>query len=133
MRFSITRLDGRESFFSLKHRARGAITSSLHGDAVSLIEELWPMCSYYEEVIIQISSRRKVRFDIFIPRFNLFVEVQGEQHTKFNSHFYKSKEDFKEALKRDAEKAEFCSLNNFDLIELKYNEKEKWKQQLLRT
>jgi hypothetical protein len=131
MKVNITRLDGSPSFFSCKNRVKGALRSSLHKEAVGIIEEIWPMCSYYEELKVPIKRGRVLRFDIFVPRFDLFVEVHGEQHVKFNSHFYKDRQEFREALKRDAQKREFCELNNFKLVELYYNQRDQWKNLLL--
>ena len=34
-------------------------------------------------------------YDIFIPEFNVYIEVQGIQHYEFNAFFYKKQEDLK--------------------------------------
>jgi hypothetical protein len=59
------------------------------------------------------------------------VEVQGEQHYKFNNHFFDNKLEFYRAQARDRLKEEWCVTNHFFLIQLPYNETdEKWLERI---
>lgn len=58
----------------------------------------------------------KLRIDFFLPELLLAVEVHGEQHFKFTPFFHKSIHDFMNGVKRDAQKAEWCNLNDIELI-----------------
>lgn len=61
-------------------------------------------------------------FDFYLPSLNLYVEVQGIQHTEFNSHFHVDAAAFRAAKKRDALKKEWCSLNDVTLVCINYDE-----------
>lgn len=53
-------------------------------------------------------TNRWLPFDIYIPDRNIFIEVHGEQHYKFNLHFYKNIEEFKYRKKLDRVKRKFA-------------------------
>ena len=63
-----------------------------------------------------------LKFDFFIPDLKVFIEVQGSQHSEYNSFFYKDIYDFHQARKRDNYKHAWCGENGFTLVTL--NEKE---------
>lgn len=110
-------------------------TSKGHALVKRIINELYPCCRFYEEVpiILQISGRKKseVYLDFYLPSRSLAVEIQGEQHYKFNSFFYKSKLDFLKAQQRDRNKVIWCELNNIKLAVLPYSEsEEEWTARL---
>jgi very-short-patch-repair endonuclease len=70
----------------------------------------------------------KLYFDFLVPSANLAVEVQGEQHYKFNSFFHKHKAGLLASKSRDRQKREWCELNGITLLEFPYNESdEQWK------
>jgi hypothetical protein len=53
--------------------------------------------------------------DFYIPSRKRAFEVQGEQHYKYNSFFYKNEKEFKNAKERDSRKREWCRKNNIEL------------------
>lgn len=57
----------------------------------------------------------KLRFDVWVPKYNALFEIQGEQHYKFTPHFHKTKNDFAAAKIRDQKKIQFCLANNINL------------------
>ena len=61
-------------------------------------------------------------FDFYLPTLNLYVEVQGVQHTEFNKHFHGDKAAFTGQKKRDGLKREWCSLNDNTLLCVNYDE-----------
>lgn len=61
-------------------------------------------------------------FDFYIPAFEVYIEVQGVQHTEFNKHFYSSAAAFRAAKKRDRLKQEWCELNDQTLVCINYDE-----------
>jgi len=65
---------------------------------------------------------QKLFFDFYLPSLNLYVEVQGIQHTEFNSHFHGDAAAFRAAKKRDLLKKEWCSLNDVTLVCINYDE-----------
>lgn len=67
-------------------------------------------------------------FDFYIESKNTCIEFQGLQHYKINSFFNNNsdkltdEERFKKLKYRDKIKKDFCSNNNINLIEIKYNQ-----------
>ena len=102
--------------------------SKLHIKARAILKDVFPFDRVLEELTLpgtKTGSRRTLlHADFYIPNRSLIVEVHGEQHFKFNSFFYKDKMAFFKAKARDTDKAAWCELNNMNLIELNYNEKE---------
>ena len=56
----------------------------------------------------------KQSLDFYLPKYNIAIECQGEQHFKEIKHFG-GKEGFKKILKRDKIKKQKCELNNLKL------------------
>ena len=123
-------LDGKERSWNISkyinNKNSSRPRSQYHIKARNLLRKIYPRDKILEEVSLPGSktSRRKsiLRADLFIPNRSLIVEVHGEQHFKYNSHFFKDKMSFYKAQARDRDKSEWCVLNNIKLIELKYNE-----------
>lgn len=74
-------------------------------------------------------TKRKLRFDFYLPKDNIIIEYDGIQH-------YESVEDFDDndkgkALKNrqilDTIKTNFCKKNNIKLLRIKYNDIDKYK------
>jgi very-short-patch-repair endonuclease len=61
-------------------------------------------------------------FDFYLPSLNIYVEVQGIQHSKFNKHFHSSAAAFRSQKKRDRLKREWCDLNDHTLVTVNYDE-----------
>jgi hypothetical protein len=102
--------------------------SSLHKSARQLLTELFPFTTILEEVPL---PGTKMFVDFFLPDKKLMVEVQGEQHYKFNGHFFANKSEFLKAQARDARKAEWAEINGLQLIEFPYNEdKDGWTKRI---
>ena len=60
-----------------------------------------------------------LRFDFYLPKFNILIEYQGEQHYK-NKGTWGGEEGFKDRIKKDNMKRNYCSKNNIKLIEIPY-------------
>lgn len=122
-------LDDKEYKMSLKNR--GTSKSKLHSSALDLVKDIFPFDPIYEDVTLPGSksmSRKSLLYvDIFLPKRDLMIEVHGEQHFKYNSHFYKDKFSFYRAQARDRDKAEWCFRNDICLVELSFNNKEEWR------
>ena len=65
-----------------------------------------------------------LRYDFYIPKYNLLIEYQGEQHYKpqdFKGEgIEKAKSKFKRQQKHDKYKREYAKENNIDLLEIPY-------------
>lgn len=67
-------------------------------------------------------TKRKLRFDFYLPNYNCCIEYQGKQHYEYNKNWVQTKEEFKEGIKRDKIKKEYCQQNNIKLIEIPYTD-----------
>lgn len=118
-------LDGKYYNLSIISQKR-ANASKLHLLARQLLKEIFPLEVILEEVSLPGSKterRKKPLFaDFFVPGRKVLVEVNGEQHSKFNNYFHQNKLDFYMGQVRDADKREWCDINDIKLIELPYNE-----------
>lgn len=94
-----------------------------HRKARELLHTLFPFYSINEEIPL-VGVPTKLYLDLYIHPLRLAVEVHGSQHYTYNSFFYSSAKDFRQAKARDKMKKEWCELNNIDLVELPYNETE---------
>lgn len=104
------------------HKQAGC--SSYHLRARNLLTKLFPSSQILEEVSFNPTKQQTLFFDFYIPIFCIAIEVHGEQHYSFSSHFHKDKLQFLDSQKRDRQKAEWCQLNDITLVTLPYNEKE---------
>jgi len=127
-------LEGNEAKWDMKSYGRKngkKNKSKLHLKARAILHELYGALEILEEVRINVIKKRFLMLDFFIPSLNIAVEVQGQQHFKFNSHFHGNKLGFWKSRRNDARKKEWCEINNIKLIELVYNESdEQWKENL---
>lgn len=64
----------------------------------------------------------RLYLDFFLPRRKIAIEVQGEQHYRFNAFFHNSRADFLAQKKRDCRKQEWCDINEIKLIKIRYGE-----------
>ena len=63
----------------------------------------------------------KAYIDFYIPKYNLFIEYNGEQHYVEREHF--GKRDFERQVKRDNFVRNYCLQNNIRLLEIPYTVK----------
>ena len=106
--------------------------SKLHIAARGLIYELFPTMQIMEEVPIR-PLHSTLHLDFYISKIKLAIEVHGKQHYAFSSLFHASRQDFFNQKKRDANKKNWCEINNITYIELPYNEDiDKWKTRIQR-
>lgn len=101
--------------------------STYHLTARKILKSLFPTAQILEEVPINLRWNQKVHIDFLINQFKIVVEVHGQQHYKFTPMFHASAQDFIKQKKRDNDLKEWCVINNFTYIELKYDESpEEW-------
>lgn len=104
--------------------------SKPHTRARDLLRTLFPFYSINEEVLL-VGVPTRLYIDLYIHPLRLAVEVNGIQHYDGTSFFHANRQCFRDSLKRDQMKREWCSLNNIDLIELRDGDNlEKWTEQI---
>ena len=65
---------------------------------------------------------QKLYFDFYIKKLGVFIEVQGQQHTKFVRHFHSDKEAFLNQKNRDNLKIIWIEENDYSLVRINYDE-----------
>ena len=63
-------------------------------------------------------TNRRLRFDFYLPSYNLCIEYDGEQH--FTG--WRGKDDLEDIRYKDNIKNEYCIKNNIFLIRIKYSD-----------
>lgn len=66
----------------------------------------------------------KLKFDFYVPSYNLCIEFDGKQHYK-KVEFYGGEDGLKSQIKRDEIKNIYCMKNNIGLLRLKYTQLKK--------
>lgn len=107
--------------------------SNNHVEAISLIREMFPAVTVFEECLIPLGIKDKhLYIDIFIPDLFLAIEVDGNQHDKYNPFFHKDKRAFAKQKFNDSLKESWCELNNITLIRLKEKENiDEWRRNII--
>lgn len=65
-------------------------------------------------------DKRMLKFDFYLPDFNLCIEYQGEQHYK-PVQFWGGIEGLITSRKRDKIKRDYCKTNGIKLLEIKFS------------
>jgi hypothetical protein len=73
-------------------------------------------------------TNAKLRFDFYLPKYNLCIEYDGQQHYKEVSFFKYSLKDVQE---RDKIKNEYCKNNNINLMRIPYTDYEKLNEEYI--
>lgn len=68
-----------------------------------------------------LKKEKPLRFDIYIPSFNVLIEYQGEQHYR-PVDFFGGETQFLKQKQNDLMKKEFCISNNFKLVIIPYTD-----------
>ena len=63
-----------------------------------------------------------LRFDFFLPKYNILIEYDGEQHFT-NSSYYGGKNEFNKRIEYDNIKNTYCKNNNIFLLRIPYKYK----------
>lgn len=66
-------------------------------------------------------NQRVLRFDFYLPDFNLCIEYDGKQHY-LPIEYFGGIEKFEELKKRDIIKEEYCQNMNINFLRIKYDE-----------
>lgn len=121
-----------------KFHPKNSKKSSYHLAARSLLKSIFKNLPIYEEVklpgAVNPAKKSALFLDFFIPSASLAIEVHGRQHFEFTPYFHKSRLGFLESKHRDCCKANWCELNNLDLIILRFDQPvDEWKAIVLQS
>lgn len=106
--------------------------SDLHKNAAVLLKNIFKTSLICEEVQIMVKKNKYLYLDFFLPLYKLAIEIDGQQHTKYNNFFYKTPLNFFKQKINDNLKISWCNMNNITLIRLGYNEQpHEWRNKLI--
>jgi hypothetical protein len=97
--------------------------SQLSRSVKEVLSSAFPNVLILEEEYLNYKGQR-LFFDFFLPTLEIYVEVQGIQHTQFSPHFHADAGAFRAQKKRDKLKLEWCEENGKALVSVNYDEVE---------
>lgn len=120
-------LDGKKHKINLtKYLTQHQNKSALHLTARELLHNIFPYDKVCEEVALAVGRKQTLYADFFVPSRKLMIEVHGQQHFEHTTFFHKTKREFYLAKARDANKAEWCRINNIRLVVLAFDDVDSW-------
>jgi|TARA_B110000495_G_C23013241_1_gene599597 hypothetical protein len=93
----------------------GKSRSDFQFRAKKFLKKYWARHVVFEELPV---AGTRLSLDFYNANEKVAVEVQGAQHTKFVKFFHGTKANYIEQKRRDAQKREFCVINNIKLVEI---------------
>ena len=92
----------------------GGCKSGIQKDVKQQIKPYWFADVVFEEFPV---AGTRMTLDFYNATTKVAIEVDGNQHYRFNKFFHSnSRQNFLEQLKRDEKKEYFCEINNIKLI-----------------
>lgn len=64
---------------------------------------------------------KKLRYDFYLPKYNMCIEYDGKQHF-YPQYNFGNIEEYEEIIKRDKIKNEFCEENKIFLLRISYKD-----------
>lgn len=98
--------------------------SSIEAEVLECISSLFPFETVIKEHYINYKGT-KLFFDLYLKGMGILIECQGEQHSKFVSHFHGTIEVFRGQKKRDNLKIAYLQENPQLTLVYFYDKKDK--------
>lgn len=76
--------------------------------------------SFEREKTFSDLRKNKYRYDFYLPKQNVLIEINGAQHYENIKFFYKSRIEFKKAQERDRRKIAYALANDISLYIIPY-------------
>ena len=114
MKFNST--SGRIITVNLENAARSKRpenASSPQRHVREVLTKLFPGIIFYEDFYVD-----GLFLDFFGPSLQIVIEVDGDQHDKFNKFFHRNGAGFTRHALRDGRKEQFCEINNITLVRI---------------
>lgn len=128
----IVGLDGKQYSWNIgRFTSQRGNCSDGHKRARKLLVELFPCATILEELTLPGCGKFSLYADFYLPSLKVMVEVNGQQHYKFNNHFHKSQANFRASLSRDNNKVKWCEINDIQLVVLNDEDNDdRWREQI---
>ena len=95
--------------------------SNLSKYVESLIKISFKTYRYKKELYVLFQGIQ-LYFDFYLPELGILIEVQGQQHYKFNKFFHRNNDVFLDQKYRDTLKSQWAAEKNLKLIQFSYTE-----------
>lgn len=90
--------------------------SKLQFSVKKFLEKYWKNHVVFEEFPV---AGTKLTIDFYNATKKIAIEVQGQQHRKYVPFFHGGyKNNYINQLRRDKQKADYCVINDIDLVEI---------------
>jgi hypothetical protein len=99
--------------------SRGRKVSRGQAALTKIVRQLIPKA----EIINEYQVGEKLRLDIYLPQYKLGIEYHGRQHFFYSNLFFKDRQDFLDAQKRDERKIELCKEQGIALVVFRFTDK----------
>lgn len=86
-----------------------------NNDIIYIKEKVFNDCIFPE-------SNGRMRFDFYLPDYNIIIEYNGEQHYQSNESGWNTMEALKKTQDRDNYKKQWCKDNNITMIIIPYTD-----------
>ena len=73
----------------------------------------------YDDIL---NKHRTLNVDFYLPDLNIIIEYDGCQHYMFNTRFHKTLDDYRDQVRRDIIKNQYCKDNNIPLLRITYRD-----------
>ena len=104
-----------------------ANSSKLHKQVFELLRERFPGYTIAQEYPFEVYDENEKKhvlfFDLMIKELDIVIECQGRQHFESNNHFHSEEGSLEKARKNDVLKKKWCEMNDFTMVEIRYNDK----------
>ena len=75
----------------------------------------------------------KLKFDFYLPEYNICIEYDGEQHFSYTNSGWRTKENFLLQKENDEIKNQYCKINQIKLIRIPYTDYQKINIEYIKT
>jgi hypothetical protein len=93
--------------------------SKLQKKVKDFLKPYWKSHICYEEFPVY---GTKMSVDLVNATRKIAIEVNGEQHEKYNKFFHKNRLNYFYSIKRDFDKKKWLEMNEYTVIEINYDE-----------
>ena len=122
----------RDSLINGRTQSCGCYKSSKGEDKIKDILSFLKIDFIQQKTFNNLKYKDNLRFDFFLPEYNICIEYQGQQHYEIVEYFG-GKEAFKERKIRDNIKKQWCKENNIKLIEISYTDFDKLNEDYIKS
>ena len=104
--------------------------SALCDQVIETLQSIFPEIKIKVEKSVVYNGQR-LYIDIWVPQFDLVIEVHGRQHDEFVKHFHGDAAGFKASKRRDSLKEDWALENEYIFVAIRESDLPVTKESLL--